>query len=169
MSCAIVLFLILGTWASQAMSRMLHEAALTNMHEQWMAQYERTYTDNAEKEMRFEIYKNNVNYVEKFNKEGNRTYTLGVNRFADLTNEEFLSYFTGFNMPIHSRSAGEYNSFLYENLTATDIPTSVDWRNQGAVTDIKDQHRCGKTSITSNSHICIHILCTYLYMFNTYL
>ena len=71
MSFAIVLFLILGTWASQGMSRTLHEAALIDMHEQWMAQYERTYTDNAEKEMRFEIFKNNVNYVENF-KEGRK-------------------------------------------------------------------------------------------------
>ncbi|PON56386.1 Cysteine Protease [Parasponia andersonii] len=143
MSFAIILFLILGTWASQGMSRKLHEAALVDMHEQWMAQYERTYADNNEKEMRFEIFKNNLNYVENFNKEGNRTYKLGINTLADLTNEEFLIYFTGFKRPIRSSLSREHNSFMYENLTATDIPTSVDWRNQGAVTDIKDQQRCG--------------------------
>ncbi|XP_062096988.1 ervatamin-B-like [Humulus lupulus] len=141
----LIVLLIFGGWAnSLAMSRTLHEFALINMHEQWMAQYERTYADDIEKNTRFEIFKSNLNYIEKFNQEPNRTYKLGINLFADLTNEEFLRHFTGLKVPmVPSSSSEEYTSFKYENLTADNIPTGIDWRNEGAVTDVKNQGQCG--------------------------
>ncbi|PON68373.1 Cyseine protease [Trema orientale] len=141
MAYVIVMLLILGTWTSQAMSRTLHEAALVDMHEQWMSQHGRTYANIAEKEMRFEIFKDTVNYVEKFNEDESQTYKLGINNYTDLTNEEFLTYFTGYKEPSSSRSSRQYSSFMYENVT--DIPTTVDWRDQGAVTEIKYQGQCG--------------------------
>jgi KDEL-tailed cysteine endopeptidase len=41
-----------------------------------------------------------------------------------------------------SRSAKKSSSFRYESLS--DIPTTMDWRDQEAVTPIKDQGQCGK-------------------------
>ncbi|XP_062095880.1 zingipain-2-like [Humulus lupulus] len=148
MSFVTIVFLILATWAnSQAMSRStLHENALIDMHEQWMARYERSYANKTVKNMRFDIFKDNMNYVEKFNKGANRSYELGINRFADLTDEEFLSHFTGYKQSplVPTRSSGEYSSsFKYLNLTASEIPTSMNWRDKGAVTDVKDQRKCG--------------------------
>ncbi|PON32429.1 Peptidase C1A, partial [Trema orientale] len=145
---AIVALLILGTWASQAMSRTSLEAASAKKHEEWMAQYGRTYSDNAEKEKRFKIFNDNVNFIEQFNKYRNRTYKMRVNGLADLTKEEFLSQFTGFDVsacssrPVPGRKS---KSFRYENLT--EVPSIVDWRKQGAVTPIKNQRRCGNKSI----------------------
>ncbi|GMN43575.1 hypothetical protein TIFTF001_012776 [Ficus carica] len=137
------MLLILGTWASKAMSRELHEPALVEtLHEQWMAHYGRTYADDAEKEMRLGIFKDNLHFVESFNNDSSQTYKLSINHFADLTNEEFLGYFTGYKLPDNrSRSSGENKPFLYENLT--DMPPSVDWRSQGAVTPVKYQGQCG--------------------------
>ncbi|KAL9270319.1 Senescence-specific cysteine protease SAG39-like protein [Drosera capensis] len=84
--------------------------------------------DRAEKERRFEIFKKNVEYIEAMNKL-NPSFTLGLNAFTDLTNEE--------------RPASSLKStyFKYENLT--DVPASVDWVANGAVTPIKDQGQCG--------------------------
>ncbi|KAL5576578.1 hypothetical protein UlMin_018277 [Ulmus minor] len=126
--------------ASQATSRTFHEDAIAEKHEQWMAEHSRTYGDSAEKEKRFKIFKHNVDFIEKFNSEGNRTYKLGINRFSDLTDEEFLRYYTGSKKPITSNPSS-YNSFRYEKVT--DIPNSLDWREQGAVTHVKYQGRCG--------------------------
>lgn len=147
----IVMLLILGTWASKAMSRELHESALVEtLHEQWMAHYGRTYANDAEKEMRLGIFKDNLHFVESFNNDPSQTYKLSINRHADLTNEEFLGYFTGYKLPDHrSSSSGKNKPFLYENLT--DVASSVDWRSQGAVTPVKNQGKCGKTIY---KHMC---------------
>ncbi|GMN43577.1 hypothetical protein TIFTF001_012775 [Ficus carica] len=141
----LVVLLLLGTnLASLAMSRRtLHEAALVQAHEQWMAQYGRTYANDSEKEMRLKIFKENLHYVESFNNEANnKTYKLSLNRFADYTNDEFLVYFTGNKIPISTESSGEESKpFIYESLT--DVADSVNWRDRGAVTPVKDQGSCG--------------------------
>ncbi|GAY46793.1 hypothetical protein CUMW_099720 [Citrus unshiu] len=68
----------------------MHEPSIVAKHEQWMAQHGRTYKDELEKAMRLKIFKQNLEYIEKANKEGNRTYKLGPHEFSDLTNEEFV-------------------------------------------------------------------------------
>jgi|UniRef100_A0A2N9JB71 KDEL-tailed cysteine endopeptidase len=57
---ALIFLALLGIWACQATSRTLHDASMLERHEQWMAQYGRTYKDNAEKERRLTIFKDNV-------------------------------------------------------------------------------------------------------------
>ncbi|CAL5444360.1 unnamed protein product [Camellia sinensis] len=132
--------LVLGLWASQAMSRTLYEASMSERHEQWMADHGRVYKDNAEKEMRFKIFNDNVQFIESFNSAGNRPYKLSINQFADLTNEEFQASRNGYKIPSHPRLSNT-TPFRYENVTA--VPTSMDWRKKGAVTPIKDQGQCG--------------------------
>lgn len=135
------LFMILSSWASLAMSRTLHEAAMDEKHEQWMVRHGRTYKDQAEKEMRFKIFKQNLEFIQNFNKAGNRSYNLSINQFADLTDEEFLASRTGYKpMPAQSRTSS--TSFTYQSLT--EVPSSLDWRENGAVTEVKDQGNCGK-------------------------
>ncbi|KAF9619650.1 hypothetical protein IFM89_007971 [Coptis chinensis] len=100
---------------------------------------QRVYKDSVEKEMRFQVFKTNVEYIDTFNKVGDRTYVLSVNGFADQTNEEFIASRNGYkNSP--ERKSG--TAFMYENVTA--VPSSMDWRKKGAVTPIKDQGQCGR-------------------------
>ncbi|KAL7243595.1 hypothetical protein ACSBR1_015904 [Camellia fascicularis] len=103
-------------------------------------QSRRVYKDNAEKEMRFKIFNDNVQFIESFNSAGNRPYKLSINQFADLTNEEFQASRNGYKIPSHPRLS-KTTPFRYENVTA--VPTSMDWRKKGAVTPIKDQGQCG--------------------------
>lgn len=140
---AIVVLSILGIWASQTMSRLCDEApSLAKRHEQWMHQYGRTYASDAEKEKRFKIFKDNVNFIEQFNKGGKRTYKLNINKFADFTNEEVLDNYTGLKKSTSSSSpSGGIKSFRHENVT--DVPTTVDWSKNGAVTPVKQQGQCG--------------------------
>ena len=106
-----------------------------------MAQYGRNYADGVEKERRFKIFKDNVDFIDKFNNEGNRTYKLSVNEFTDLTNEEFVASHTGYKIPTQPTSS-KTTTFKYDSLT--EVPTSMDWRDKGAVTPIKYQRQCGK-------------------------
>ena len=132
----------MGVWASQALSRTLHEVSMYERHEEWIARYGRTYKDIADKERRFNIFKDNVEYIDSVNSAGNLRYKLSINEFADQTNEEFKASRNGYKMSPRPRSS-EITSFRYENVEA--VPTSMDWRKKGAVTPIKDQGQCGKT------------------------
>ncbi|XWS18489.1 hypothetical protein CRYUN_Cryun32bG0048100 [Craigia yunnanensis] len=140
MTLSIVLFFIFGTLASQAMSRTLQEAVIANKHEQWMAHYGRVYENQSEKDRRFKIFKDNLEYIENFNNAGNRTYKLSINEFADLTHDEFLAARTGYKKRDNPTTTIT-TLFRYENLT--EVPTSLDWREQGAVTSVKNQGNCG--------------------------
>ncbi|WCJ32682.1 Cysteine proteinases superfamily protein [Euphorbia peplus] len=136
---SLVFFFLLGALASQAMAaRTLQDASLQTMHEQWMSIYGRVYKDSTEKEMRFDIFKQNVHLIESFNKDEGKSYKLGINQFADLTNEEFKTSRNRFKGHMCSEQVGP---FRYENFSA--VPTSMDWRKKGAVTPIKDQGQCG--------------------------
>ncbi|KAL3749679.1 hypothetical protein ACJRO7_010755 [Eucalyptus globulus] len=136
----LVMVAILGLWTSQARSRELHGATMRERHEQWMARHGRVYQDDAEKERRFSIFKNNVDFIESFNKDGNKPYTLAINAFADLTIEEFKASRNGYKRSSSPRQVST-KPFRYEHVTA--VPSSMDWRKKGAVTPIKDQGQCG--------------------------
>ena len=77
--------------ALQVTSRTLQDASIYERHEEWMARYSRVYKDPQEKEKRFKIFKQNMNYIEAFNNAANKPYKLAINQFADLTNEEFIA------------------------------------------------------------------------------
>ncbi|KAK2972146.1 hypothetical protein RJ640_018214 [Escallonia rubra] len=129
---------ILGALASQASSRSFHEASMRGKHEQWMDRYDRVYKDADEKNKRFKIFKKNVKHIESFNQANEKPYKLAVNKFADLTNEEFKASRNG--LKLHARSQTTA-SFRFENVTA--VSASLDWRVEGAVTPVKDQGQCG--------------------------
>ncbi|XP_031104317.1 senescence-specific cysteine protease SAG39-like [Ipomoea triloba] len=135
-----ILLAVLGILACQATSRPLAEARAMKKHERWMARYGRVYADEVEKERRFKIFRENVERIEGFNRAGNRPYKLGINEFADQTNEEFRAARNGYKLPSLPRVA-ETTWFKYENVS--DVPASMDWRKKGAVTPVKDQGQCG--------------------------
>ncbi|CAH2051043.1 unnamed protein product [Thlaspi arvense] len=130
---------VLALLALQATSRQLQEASMYDRHEQWMEKHGRVYKDAAEKERRFNIFKDNVKFIETFNRASNRPYILGINRFADLTNEEFKASRNGHKISSHPRPSKSI-PFKYQNVTA--VPSTKDWRKGGAVTAIKDQGQC---------------------------
>ncbi|KAK3431053.1 hypothetical protein EUGRSUZ_E02906 [Eucalyptus grandis] len=125
----ISLVLILGAWAWHAMSvRPLHDPTVAEQHEQWMANYGRTYNDLQEKAKRQRFLQRTCSSLKISTSPGNRTFQLGLNQFSDLTNEEF-----------QSKPA---TSFSHQNLTG-DVPDNIDWVKKGVVNAIKDQGNCG--------------------------
>lgn len=133
--------LILTTlWASHASARELSDMSMVERHEEWMAENGRVYKDAAEKARRFEIFKSNAQLVDSFNA-GNHKYWLGMNKFADLTNDEFKATRTGFRTSKTTNTVKITKRFKYENVSA--VPASMDWRTRGVVTPVKDQGQCG--------------------------
>ncbi|KAH6759491.1 senescence-associated gene 12 protein [Perilla frutescens var. frutescens] len=133
---------VLGLCASLAAARTAPDASMVERHEKWMVENGRVYKDEAEKAKRFNIFKENVEYIESFNEAAAvRPYKLAINKFADLTNEEFESSRNGYKKIGSHPKMYKASSFRYGNVTA--VPASIDWRKKGAVTAVKDQGQCG--------------------------
>ena len=142
MGSILAMAFLLVTMAFQATSRTLNDPTMLARHEQWMARHGRVYTDEKEKQIRFEIFKNNVALVEAHNKGLDKGYTLEVNKFADLTNEEFRASHHGYKKQSPASEAS--GVFRYANVSA--VSDEVDWRKEGAVTPVKDQGECGEST-----------------------
>jgi cathepsin L len=83
---------------------------------------------------RYSIYENNTNYIGTHN---NTNYTLGVNRYTDMSRAEFRSIYFKKTIRPHSRVVTQ------KLLKNTSHPDAVDWRANGWVTNVKDQQQCG--------------------------
>lgn len=141
LTLTLVMVIVLVAMAFQATSRTLDDSTMLVRHEQWMSHHGRVYKDDKEKQARFQIFKNNVALVEAHNGGLDKGYKLEVNKFADLTNEEFRASHNGYKK--RSLLANEVSgSFRYANVSA--VSGEVDWRKEGAVTPVKDQGDCGK-------------------------
>jgi hypothetical protein len=85
----------------------------------------------------FATFKTNFELVEAHNAQG-KSYTLAMNKFADLSPEQFRAH-----MGLKKREKKEkraVGSFRHANVAA---PASIDWRTSGHVGPIKDQGQCG--------------------------
>jgi cathepsin F len=111
-----------------------------------MMTYSRQYNSNAEKDFRFGVFKDNLKRIEYLNSNSQHA-TYGVNKFADLSKEEFSATYL-----MEPRSS----DFLAQACLAKgaqlpememvkfeDLPDSFDWRTTGQVSPVKDQGQCG--------------------------
>jgi cathepsin H len=100
------------------------------------AKYKKEYKTVEELKHRFVTFLESVKLVETHNK-GQHSYSLAVNEFADMTFEEFRD----------SRlMKGEQNcSATVGNhvLTGESLPKTKDWREEGIVSQVKNQASCG--------------------------
>ncbi|XP_050210650.1 cysteine proteinase mucunain-like [Mercurialis annua] len=114
------------------------------IYEQWLVNNGKSSNNiNAlgEKERRFQVFKDNLRFIDEHNS-GEESYKLGLNQFADLTNEEYRSMYLG------ARTAPKRNRLHksghhYLPRVGDSLPNFVDWRKEGAVAEVKDQGSCG--------------------------
>ncbi|XP_010448692.1 PREDICTED: probable cysteine protease RDL6 [Camelina sativa] len=105
----------------------------------WMSKHGKTYTNAlGDRERRFQNFKDNLRFIDQHNAK-NLSYRLGLTQFADLTVQEYQDLFPG--RPIQKQRPLRI-SRRYVPLAGDQLPESVDWRQQGAVSEIKDQGNC---------------------------
>ncbi|KAJ0981126.1 hypothetical protein J5N97_009381 [Dioscorea zingiberensis] len=102
----------------------------------FVKKYGKSYESLEEMNKRFSLFMENLKLIKSTNRKG-LSYKLGINKFTDMSWDEFRSK--------RLSSAGNCSSAVEGNHILTDapIPSSRDWRKEGIVSPVKDQGECG--------------------------
>jgi C1A family cysteine protease len=104
--------------------------------QKFITRFDKSYSNFIEFEKKFEVFKENMEYIREHNSH-DHSYKLGVTPFADLTEDEFAR-FNGI------RVGGPFSTGCDKfQSSTTDVPSSYDWRDHGAVNPVKNQGQCG--------------------------
>jgi len=124
-----VALLIVAVVAVSAFSELEYQGMFTR----FIAENDKAYT-HEEFFNRYNTFKFNVDFITASNQQ-NKSYTLAINKFADLNTMEFASMMTGLRPQLNVNARG------------VDFPTPnadpIDWVAKGAVVGVKDQGQCG--------------------------
>jgi len=103
--------------------------------------YDRHYPP-IEDEFRHLIFLENKSKIRERNELyelGLLSFQMGINQFGDLTTAEFNTLMNGFHQHVSSNCKNNKRASKRPN----DVPDSIDWRDYGYVTEVKDQGECG--------------------------
>ncbi|CAG9566495.1 unnamed protein product [Danaus chrysippus] len=109
------------------------------LFEQFIKDYNKEYDEN-EKEERFKIFVNNLKDINAMNERSSNA-VYGINKFSDLSKEEFLKYYTGLKREEIPSNEDRRSTDLPESFNVT-APDQFDWRKKGVVSSVKDQGGC---------------------------
>merc|ERR1712136_679541 len=118
-------------------------ASISDDFRNFKANFNKAYKNEAENDYRMKVFADNLEKINRHNEEaaaGKHTFTLGVNQFADLTLREWRERLTFKGFQDQNQFARPKAS-MKEKLA--NIPDSIDWRDEGYVTPVKDQRSCG--------------------------
>ncbi|CAG9566497.1 unnamed protein product [Danaus chrysippus] len=130
--------LLVGYGKGQKQLYSLEEAP--TLFEQFIKDYNKEYDEN-EKEERFKIFVNNLKDINAMNERSSNA-VYGINKFSDLSKEEFLKYYTGLKREEIPSNEDHKSTDLPESFNFT-APDQFDWRKKGVVTSVKSQGYCG--------------------------
>lgn len=102
---------------------------------EYVTKHGKSYGTVAEFQFRSKIFKEQLAKIAEHNSMEGQTSTVGVNHLTDRTESE-IKHMLGYKAEL--KKADNFTLLSTEGLDS-----EVDWRNENAVTDIKDQQACG--------------------------
>jgi len=136
-----VIFLILATSIYVVASAMTAVEILELEWKHFQVSHGKVYRNSTEEKYRRKVFIHNSFIIAQHNLKhamGKSSFTTAMNKFGDLLPHEL----PGFGNSYHGRPRTSRGVPL-ELKTVGDIPNEWDWRDKGAVTDVKDQGQCG--------------------------
>ncbi|BBH05962.1 Granulin repeat cysteine protease family protein [Prunus dulcis] len=131
----LLLSFTLSSYSSGVGSRS--EAEVKQIYQEWLVKHQKTYNGIGEEDRRFEIFKDNLRFIDEHNAQ-DRPYKVGLNAFADLTNQEYRAKFLGTRSDPKRRVMKAKNpSQRYAFRVGEALPESVDWRVRAPSTPSK--------------------------------
>ena len=139
------LALLITAIAAMTLTISLHKMATTSLSEdnyyldaynKWKSSHKRLYSSVSEDSYRLSVFTSNLKYINESNSKPEHTFTLGLNKYSDLTQEEFAKQYLGY-IP-HDKSQ---ESTDYEDFSNIEAPEEIDWENN--ISPVKDQGQCG--------------------------
>jgi hypothetical protein len=125
---SVLLFCFIGVVAGQYES----------LFDKWVNEFRVQFNGFEHKSHVFASWVNNHLFIEKTNQNG-LSYTLGHNQFSGLNHTEYLRWIRGGVET--TTNLFTFNPVTIDNIL--EVPASVDWTAQNAVTPVKDQGQCG--------------------------
>ncbi|XP_069690871.1 procathepsin L [Periplaneta americana] len=116
--------------------------------EEWEAfklEHGKKYKSDVEDKFRMKIFMENRHKVAKHNaayEQGVHKFKLGMNKYGDMLPHEFTHIMNGFNK-MQKKQNKILQGATFITPANVELPRTVDWRDDGAVTPIKDQGQCG--------------------------
>lgn len=119
--------------------RVFSEDESRYLFNEFTAAFKKDYDDVDDFLHRYQVFKDNLAFIERHNSQPDVSFVMEMNEFGDLTWDEFKKGNTG----LKHRASPFRQALNAHVVDDTDIPRSVDWRDKGAVTKVKNQGSCG--------------------------
>ncbi|KAL3273376.1 hypothetical protein HHI36_014824 [Cryptolaemus montrouzieri] len=119
------------------------DSHISSKWKEFQKKYSKVYESDVEAEKRFNIFKENLERIIVHNDlydRGSVFHRKGLNVFGDWSKEEFLQFLRNGSQNAKPRKR---RNRIFKHVTNYTLPSSIDWRNHGAVTAVKDQGFCG--------------------------
>jgi cathepsin F len=105
----------------------------------WMSQYDKAYATEREFDHAFSNFVASIARVAQRNARANGKTQWGLTKFSDLSPAEFKRSMLGSKLPKHLT----HNATVAHHHALPRRPATFDWRDNNAVSPVKDQQNCG--------------------------
>lgn len=118
------------------------DSAVLKEFSQFKQKFGKRYNSIAEEMKRMRIFEENM-YASQLLNSMNPHAEYGVNQFSDLAREEFVSMYANSAEYYAQAPRSNERALLRSSPFKLSRPSTIDWREKGAVTPVKDQGECG--------------------------